>query len=58
MALTSLLESRSANIDFFLKLIGYQIHRIRIRLHTGFLSIAFSLAIVTGVEVGETVTSF
>lgn len=37
MALTSLLESKSANIDFFQKTIEYLINRTYVRLVFGFL---------------------
>ena len=58
MTLTLLLKSKSANTDFFLKLMGYQMHKTRARLDPGFSPTAFFLATVTGIEVAETVTSF
>lgn len=60
MALTLLFKSISDNIDLFLILLGYWMHKTCTRLDFGFsLSLtAFSLAIITGVKVLKIVTSF
>ena len=74
MALTSLLESKNANTNFFWKVMGYRIYKTHTRfpkylLSSPYLSIlvvsivltvstAFFLFIVTKVEVAKTNTSF
>lgn len=76
MTLTLLFELKSTDTDFFLKAMGYLMHKTRARLDLRFLpsllapvvvlrflsflafSIASFLAIVIGVEVTKTNTSF
>ena len=58
MALTLLPESKSANTDFCLKLMGYWIHGTYGRLDHRFSSTASSLVTFTDMEVVKTDTIF